>query len=445
MLVACFPGAARAQSPDTLPAKRDSLSADSLLARLARAEAAITLLREQIAGEAESAVHSRSRIRMELSAQVLTNVFATYGRVNNADVPQTALAPPAGGAVPPGEDVLGFTVRQTRLGAAASLSEVLGGTFSGDIDLDFFGGVQNGAADRRLFPEPRLRTARGRLTWRRTEIMAGSDTPLISDLNPLSLASVGTPDFSAAGNLWNWLGQVRVTQEIGALGPRQSQLHFALQAAVMSPYAAQAAPGEPDAADAGERSARPAFEARLRARWGDGDLTLSDALIGDPGGEIGVGAHRGWLLTGPGTLTESRAVSIDAHVVLMRGVEIRGEGYAGRLIRGLGGGAIAQNFGTAPIGAPAGTLGPPIRDVAGWAQVNAQPHSTLIVGAGCGIDLPNKNDAPVRLQNTVCAAHGDWRPAQPLVLGIEYRQLGTRFTSGTFIAHHVNFIIGFEL
>ena len=445
MLAAASPGAARAQSPDTLPSRRDSLSADSLLARLARAEAAIALLREQLAGEAESAVHSRSRLRMQLSAQVLTNVFATYGRVNNVDVPQTALAPPTGGAVPPGDDALGFTLRQTRLGLAASVSEVLGGTFSGDVDVDFFGGVQNGAGDRRLFPEPRLRTARGRLTWRRTEIMAGSDTPLISDLNPLSLASVGTPDFSGAGNLWNWLGQVRVTQDIGAAGPRERQLHFALQAAVMTPYAAQLVPGEPDGTDAGERSGRPAFEARLRARWGDGDLTISDALIGDRGGEIGVGAHRGWLLTGPGTLTESRAVSVDAHVVVMRGVEIRGEGYAGRLLRGLGGGAIAQNFGTPPVGAPPGTLGPPIRDVAGWAQLNAQPHPTLIVGAGCGIDLPNADDAPARLQNTVCAAHADWRPAQPMVIGVEYRQLGTRFTTGTFVAHHINFIFGFEL
>jgi hypothetical protein len=124
---------------------------------------------------------------------------------------------------------------------------------------------------------------------------------------------------------------------------------------------------------------------------------------------------------------------------------LRGEAYTGRLLRGLGGGAIGQGFGAPPVGAPAGTLGPPIRDVAGWAQLNVQPQETLITGVGCGVDLPNRDDAATRLQNTVCAAHVDWRPAQPLVFGIEYRQLGTRYSSGTFGARHLNFVFGFEL
>jgi hypothetical protein len=138
-------------------------------------------------------------------------------------------------------------------------------------------------------------------------------------------------------------------------------------------------------------------------------------------------------------------VSLDAHAVLFPHVELRGEAYTGRLLRGLGGGAIAQNFGTPPGGGATGVLGPPIRDEAGWAQLNVQPHTTLITGVGCGIDLPNADDAPTRLQNTVCAVHADWRPAQPLVFGVEYRQLGTRYSSGTYSARHLNFIFGFEL
>lgn len=449
-LVAATTVAAQTPVRDSVRVVQDSTSLDSVRARLARAEAAIALLREQLAGESETAVHTRSRFRLQLSAQVLANAFATYGRVNNVDVPQTALAATAGAAAPPSNDVLGFTLRQTRFGAAVSVEDVVGGQFTGDIDLDLFGGVQNGAGDRRLFPEARLRTARARVTWRGTELMAGSDTPLISDLNPMSLAAIGIPDFSGAGNLWNWLGQVRLTRQLAALGHGRRQVRFAIQGAVMSPYASQQAPGEPDAADAGERTTRPAFEARLRTRWGaggedGGNVTISEALLGDHGGEIGIGAHRSWVATGPGTLTESRALSIDAHMVLTRGLELRGEGYVGRLLRGLGGGGIAQNFGTPAVGAPPGALGPPIRDVAGWAQLNVQPHPALIGGLGCGIDLPNKNDSPTRLQNTVCAVHADWRPAQPIVLGLEYRGLATRFSSGTFRAHHVNLVFGFEL
>jgi hypothetical protein len=430
-------GAQQRTLGDTTRARADTLSLDSLRARLARAEAAIALLREQLAGESESTVHTRSRVRLELSAQVLTNAFATLGRVNNVDVPQTVLPPPAVGATPATNDALGLTLRQTRIGMAASIADVLGGSFAADLDFDLFGGAQNGPGDRRLFPEPRLRTARARLVWPRTELLIGSETPLISDLNPLSLAAIGVPDFSGAGNLWNWLAQVRITREFATLGRGQRALRLAAQGAVLAPYANTIAAGEPDAVDAAERSGRPAFEARLRARWGDGEgAATGTATIGDRGGEIGVGMHRGWIAAAPGRLEVSRAVSLDAHAVLARGVELRGEAYAGRLLRGLGGGGIAQNF---------GALGAPVRDVAGWAQLNVQPHPVLVTGLGCGIDLVDPDASPTRLQNTACAVHAAWRPVSPVVIGLEYRQIGTRFTTGTFGARHVNLVLGFEL
>jgi hypothetical protein len=445
--VAQATGAQQRPPADTARRSTDTLSLDSLRARIARAEAAIALLREQLAGESESAVRTRSRLQLELSAQVLTNTFVSLGRVNNVDVPQTVLPPPDANAAPATNDALGFTVRQTRIGAAASVADVLGGTFSGDLDFDLYGGEQYEAGDRPLFPEPRLRTATARLVWSRTELMVGSETPLISDLNPMSLAAVGIPDFAGAGNLWNWLAQVRITQELATMGRGSRSVRWAIQGALLAPYANTVAPGEPDAVDAGERSRRPAIEARLRARWGEDEerAITGTATIGDPGGEIGVGMHRGWVATAPGILQVSRAVSLDAHVVPVRGVELRGEAYAGRLLRGLGGGGIAQNFGPAAPDAPPGSLGAPVRDVAGWAQLNVQPHPALIAGIGCGLDLVDPDANPTRLQNTVCAAHAAWRPMQPLVIGVEYRQLGTRFATGTFGARHVNLILGFEL
>jgi hypothetical protein len=425
----------------------DTVALDSIRARLARAEAAIALLREQLAGESESAVHTKSRVRAELSAQVLTNAFLTLGRVNNVDVPQTVLGPAIAGATPVSDDALGFTLRQTRIGAAASVTDVLGGTFSGDLDFDLYGGVQNGPGDRRLFPEPRLRTARARLVWPRTELMVGAETPLISDLNPMSLAAVGIPEFSGAGNLWNWLAQVRITRELAAMGPPRRSVRWAIQGAVLAPYANTVVAGEPDAVDAAERSRRPAIEARLRARWGEEAerAITGTAMIGDRGGEIGIGMHRGWMATAPGTLEVSHAVSLDAHIVLLRGLELRGEAYAGQLLRGLGGGGIAQNFGRVEPTAPPGSLGPAVRDVAGWAQLNVQPHPTLVTGIGCGLDLVDPDANPTRLQNTACAVHAAWRPMQPLVIGLEYRQLATRFATGTHGARHVNLVLGFEL
>lgn len=444
------PALARAQEPTTPPASPspaatpaatpDSLSPDSLAARLARAEAAIAALRQQLATESQSTVHTRSRLQLDLTGRLLTHFFLALGRSNNVDVPVSALPP----SDEDERNALGVTVRQSRLGAALSVTDVLGGTFLGDFEIDFYGGVQNGPGDRRLFPEPRLRTTRALLRWARTEIMVGSDVPLISDLSPVSLVASGIPEFSGTGNLWNWLGQVRLGQEIGTTTVGTTTVRWALQGAVMSPYAGAQYPGEPDGEDAGERATRPAFEGRLRARWGDTTLSAgSDISIGEGGGEIGVGVHRGWVSIGDGAITTSHAIAVDARISLGPRAEIRGEAYGGRLLRGLGGGGIGQAFGRAV--APA-TQGPPIRDRAGWGQLNARVINTLLAGAGCGLDVVNDDDRPTRRRNTACAAHLLWRPSEPIVLGVEFRALETKFDSGAVgRVNHLDFGFGFEL
>jgi len=426
------PDSARPASPD------DSLSPDSLAARLERAERAIALLRQQLADESQSAVRTRSRFQLELNGRVLMNTFATAGRVNSVDVPIVALEPNDD----PRGSVLGVTVRQTRLGATIGVSDVLGGTFEGSVDLDFAGGVQSGPGDRRLFPEPRLRTAWGRLVWDRTELLVGSETPLISDLNPISVASVAVTEFVAAGNLWNWLPQARLTRELGTLRLGAAPLRIGVQGAVMAPVSGSQYPGETDAVDAAERSGRPFLEGRLRVRWGDpAAAPASDAALGGEGGEIGIGVHHGWLATSDSTLATSRALSADARISLTRLLELRGEWYAGRLLRGLGGGGIGQNFG---LPAPGESLGPAVRDVAGWAQLNLQAHPLLITGAGCGLDVANEDDRPTRLRNGACSAHLLWRPAQPVLLGAEYRRIRTLYASGPATADHFNLALGFE-
>ena len=440
------PAAARAQTPAS-PAEPsapvaapDSLSPDSLAARLARAEAAIAALRQQLATESQSTVHTRSRLQLDLTGRILTNFFLTTGRVNNVDVPGTALAPSG----VPEKDAFGVTVRQSRLGAVLTVDGVLGGSFIGNFEMDFFGGVQTGPGDRRLFPEPRMRTTAARLRWSRTEIMAGMDVPLVSELNPVSLAASGVPLFSGTGNLWNWLGQVRLSQDVARTSVGSTTIRWTVQGALMTPYAAVQSPNELDVVDAGERSRRPAFEGRLRARWGDSTASGgTDASIGDGGGEIGVGVHRGWVSTGAGELVSSYATTVDARVSFTSRLELRGEAYTGRLLRGLGGGAIGQGFGRPVTGTG---LGPPIRDHAGWAQLNARLHATLLAGAGCGLDVADDDDRPTRRRNSVCAGHLLWRPSEPVVVGLEYRRIATEFDPGvTGYARHLNLSIGFEL
>ena len=436
----------RPASPRDSAAAADSASRDSLAARLARAEAAIDLLRKQLAVEATTVVRTRSRLQVELSARILTNAFLTDSRTNSVDVPQFALPSPVIPAQPiggtPGVRAAGLSLRQSRVGAALSVDSVLGATFESDFELDFFGGVSAGPGDRRLFPEPRLRTARAQLRWHRTTVFVGSETPLISDLNPISLAAVGIPEFATAGNLWNWIPQVRVSHDIGEFS---NGARIGVQGALLSPFSGAQHIAETDAVDAGERSGRPFVEGRLHLRWGrnaGSSGAASDVIMGESGGEIGVGVHRGWLRASGDSLTVSSAVSLDARVLLWPRVELRGEAYTGQLLRGLGGGGIGQTFGRAAAG---DFIGRPLRDTAGWLQLNVQATTTLITGAGCGRDDVNRDDAPTRFSNSVCSAHLLWRPAQPIVLGLEFRSIHTQYIDRTNRANHLNLSFGFEL
>jgi hypothetical protein len=274
--------------------------------------------------------------------------------------------------------------------------------------------------------------------------MVGLDDPLVSLLNPVSLAASGVPEFSGSGNLWNWLGQLRVSQDVGSIRVGTSPVRFTLQGGIIAPFSGSQYPGEPDAVDAGERSGRPAFEARMQAAWGDSSAVgATDASIGNGGGEIGIGTHRGWVANGDGGIETSYAYTMDLRISIVPRLELRGEAYAGRLVRGLGGGAIGQAFGRSTS---TEDFGPAIRDRAGWAQLNAQLIRPLLGGAGCGLDVVNGDDRATRRRNAVCAAHLLWRPSEPIVLGLEFRRLSTKFDTGdTGRASHLNLGIGFEL
>src|SRR5438067_2915453 len=67
---------------------------------------------------------------VELTGLVLVNGFFTNARVNNGDLPQFADSLPSASAI-------GGTIRQTRLGVLVTDPDVLRGSFSGEVDVDF--------------------------------------------------------------------------------------------------------------------------------------------------------------------------------------------------------------------------------------------------------------------------------------------------------------------
>src|SRR2546422_102482 len=251
---------------------------------------------------------------VEVTGLVLVNGFFTNARVNNSDVPQfvDSLAPAS---------AVGGTIRQTRLGLLVTDPDVLRGSFSGEVDVDFFGGQQPSSGGR-TFPLLRLRRAVGIVSWAHAQVLFGQESPLVAERSPRSLASVGFPDFATAGNLWLWLPQFRATLEQGYT------LRLAEQVAVLAPTAGSAQGLFSTQPDSAERSRRPYLLGRVRLGWGP---------IDDPS-EIAIGGHLGWLASGD-TLFQSRAVTADARVKVGP-VELLAEAVSGKGLAGVGGGGV---------------------------------------------------------------------------------------------------------
>ena len=387
---------------------------DTLAARLRRAENAIAVLQQQLSEQAESGARARSGMRIELHGRVMVNGFANSRRVNNVDNPQIVRPDSVPGYPARG---VGMAGRQTTLGLAVGASDVLGGTFEGDLDVDFYGG-QMPSPGGRTFPLVRLRTARAQVTWNAWSVLVGQESPLISALNPVSPAAIGSPGFAASGNLWLWLPQVRAEwRSTGAA-------RFGAQGAVLAPTSGDPAGVFDTDNDLAERSQRPYLQARAFLGWSGGAADLA--------GEIGCGVHQGWLVPAA-TRVASFAAACDALIPLRSWLEVRGEFFTGQALRGLGGGGIGQNFDASNN---------PLRTTGGWAQLNVRPMHTLQVGAGCGGDHPRA--APARHRNDVCATYVTVRPSGPLFVGAEFRRIRTEHAAARYTNDHVTLSAGFE-
>ena len=395
------------------PTQAQRTAADSLAERLRQAEAAIAALQTQVSEQAQGGARSRSGARLEFTGRVMVKAFGNNRRVNNVDNPQFVLVDPDPASGVPSRG-MGMAVRESRLGLRVHVSEVIGGTFVGGVDADFYGGQQPSSGGR-TFPLARLRTAMGIVRWSNAELLVGQESPLVSGVNPQTLSAVGTPAFATAGNLWLWLPQVRV----GA--STSGAVRLGVQGAVLAPTSGDAAGLFDTDYDLAERTSRPFVQLRASARWGDGDMTR----------DVGCGLHQGWLMAGA-TRIDSRALACDALLPLSDRLELRGEYFVGEALRGLGGGGIGQNFTVANSG---------LETAGGWAQLNARLGLSLM-GVGCGVDHPDAQ--ATRRRNESCAAHLTVRPPGPLFFGAEARRIRTGYSSSRYTNDHVTFAGGFE-
>jgi hypothetical protein len=411
-----------ARQDSTLRAQQAQL--DSLAERADSVADALQRLQQQLADQAQSKVGSRLRNRVELSGMVLVNAFYNGAKMNAADVPGWVSRSQDTTGLPNAS--LGGSMRQTRLGITVSGVRAAGADLGADLQLDFFSGFPL-TGDDRFYTPPRIRTANVRMDWPHFGLLVGQEAPLVSQQNPVTFAQIGWPGFWGAGNLWEWTPQARATVEFG------TALRTGFQVAALDPVQLKdESYSSPVAADAGEKSGRPAVEGRVYLDWGDED---NESVIG-------IGVHRAWLATTGTETLSSQAVTADFRIVLWGKVTLAGEAFSGQALAGLGDGGIDQNF---------GPQGQPVRTKGGWAQLNVQFASGWAFGGGYGMDDPNDADflqsdatlpAGARLKNVVYQGHLHWKPGGGLLLGAELWHFQTTYPQGAISANHVNVFAG---
>jgi hypothetical protein len=297
---------------------------------------------------------------------------------------------------------------------------VLGAAFTGELNVDFYGGQQNFA---RLFPLLHLKRTKAELRWPHAWVLFGQEAPPISSVNPSSFSARSIPEFTNAGNLWFWIPQVRVGADAG--GP----MKIGIEAAALAPISMEnPTTFQPDPSRA-ERSRRPSVEARALVKWDQGDMS----------GEVSVGGHYGWFATVVvDSFITSRALAASARISPTRTIEIRAEAFTGQAVASLGGGGIGQDLGPNNV---------PVRTHGGWAQLNFIPQPEIEIGGGAGMDDPNDADLDVttaRLKNISYEGHLHLKPG-PLLVALEFRRVETTYGPlGKLFVNHFNLGMGFR-
>jgi hypothetical protein len=387
------------------------------------------LLGAKVQEQYQTKVESGSKYRVRLSGLALLNVFSTHGTADNIDVPTVAQPRVPGDS----NGSFGATVRQSLLNLEVVGPELAGAKTSGSVAFDFFGGFP---ITREGFSVGlvRLRTAKLTLDWPNTSIVAGQDTPFFSPLSPTSLASTAYPALSSSGNLWTWTPQVYVERRI-AVSDKSKVL---VQGGILDSLAGELAPDEYNRTPtAGERSRTPAYALRLGWQRAADEHTVA----------IGAGAYYARQNWGFDRTVDAWAATADWDLPLGRMFSFSGELYRGRSIAGLGASASPSVLFSANS-----VLG--LNSTGGWSQIKVKPTERMQLNAAFGEDYAFRSglgplftphytrESPVN-RNATGLFNVIYQARSNLLFSVEYRRLWTsRFEEGKVNAGHVNLAAG---
>ena len=410
-------------------------NASRLDSRVQRLEEATQLLGSKVDEQYQTKVETASKYHARLSGIVLMNAFRNHGASNNLDFPDFAQPNLRGSPA----SSFGATLRQSEIGLEIFGPTLAGAKSSANIQLDFAGGfpsTPNGVN----FGIARLQTGSFRLDWQHTSVVAGQDPLFVSPLSPTSFASLATPAFAYAGNLWGWTPQLRVEHRFNF----SDQQTVTVQAGILDNLN-----WEPPydqffrTLHAGERSGQPAYG--IRTSW-------SRPVLDHPL-SIGVAGYYGRQNWTWDRYVDSWAGMTDWQIPLLRRLTLSGEFYRGRGIGGLGAGiGRAVVFGGDP-----GSATTPIRaldSAGGWSQLKLQLVSKLEVNGVFaednafasdvrGFATDHDNFITILGRNRGGLGNIIYRPRSDLLFSAEFRRLRSFPVYGnSSVTNQVNLAMG---
>lgn len=394
-------------------------AANSLDERVTRLEEDTQLLGGKINEQYQTKVESASKYRVRLSGIVLMNLFSNRGTFDNQDFPSLVEPPDRGN--PHGS--FGATMRQSEIGLEVFGPHVAGATTRGDIHLDFAGGfpnIPNGVNSGVV----RLRTATIHLDWKDTSIIGGQDEAFFSPLSPTSFASLAIPEFNYAGNLWEWVPQVRMEHRFNF----SDNSNLLLQGGILDNLTGDLPVSQwGNIPQAGERSGQPAYATRVawtRRVFGQ-PLTL---------GAGGYYSRQDWWYN---RHLDGWAGTADWDLPLSHGFSLSGEFYRGFAIGALGGAIGRSAILSGPIFYTTTTIRG-LDSIGGWSQLKFKPTERVEFNAAFGLDNPYADDirafpmgqtssglGPTLKQNRSSFLNVIYKPHQNLLFSAQYDYLRT--------------------
>lgn len=407
------------ENSSTASGPASSTSGAGLEERVQKLEDSTSLIGAKVDEQYQTKVETASKYRARLHGIVLMNAFRNVGGTDNLDSPN--FAQPAGSATPLAS--IGATLRQSEIGLEIFGPTLVGAKTSADVQLDFAGGfpaIGNGVN----FGIVRLQTASLRLDWQHTSVVAGQDSLFISPLSPTSFASLATPAFAFAGNLWGWTPQVRVEQRFSV----SDQQTVTVQAGILDNLDWEPAYSPYRSPQAGEQSGQPAYAVRTAWSRPVHQRPLSFGAAGYYG-------RQNWNWD---RYVDAWAAMADWQVPIAPRLSVSGEFYRGRGIGGLGASAGRSIvYGASSIYSNSPIRG--LNTVGGWAQLKLQLTPKLELNGvaaeddalthdirGFATDQNNSapnNFGPILGRNRGAFGNVVFRPRSDLVFSAEFRRL----------------------